>query len=358
VPNLASILTAIISAISAIISIYLTNRNSKELQKSEFIYQNKIKELELTHSERLRKLESELTRERDEESAIREYEYDARKRLYQEYEPLLFQFNELADNALRRIIALARESRGGKLEKDISWLSGSRYYFDSTIYRLLIPFAIFNLMQKKLTMFDLKLNPFFNQQYLLIKLLYHTFSHDIRLANIEPNIPEYDPNSVTKVNSNYKKQGIFIGIVDNLTNELIIKEGENLRIMTFGEFSNYISDSLKNMQFKAVFEIFKDFHPARCPVLWRILMVQAYVYRAILINYDKHYKKESIDIKKTLSSISSNWRSKFDWRQGKEREKIADKSVFDDPFNAAEIYLNKRMEELKLHKGLASSSYI
>ena len=65
--------------------------------------------------------------------------------------------------------------------------------------------------------------------------MYHSFSHDIRLANIEPNISEYDPNSlVTKVNSNYKKQGIFIGIVDNLTNELIIKEGENLRIMTFG----------------------------------------------------------------------------------------------------------------------------
>ena len=349
-PTYVSILTAIISALIAIISIYLTNRNSKELQKSEFNYQNKIKEIELKHSERLQKLESQLTSQRDEESARREYEYDARKRLYQEYEPLLFQFNELAENALRRIIALARESRGGKLDVPELWLSGfGGYYFDSTIYRLLIPFAIFNLMQRKLTMFDLKLNPFFNQQYLLIKLLYHTFSHDIRLANIKPKIEDYDPNLITKETStNYRKQGIFIGIIDNLANELVIKDEENIRVMTFGEFSNHIrSESSKHIQTKAVFEMFKNFHPRSCPVLWRILMVQAYIYRTLLINYDKHYKKESVNIQEILSSISMNWRCKFDWRQEKESQKIEDTSIFDDPFNAAEVYLRERVAELK-----------
>ena len=59
-------------------------------------------------------------------------------------------------------------------------------------------------------------------------------------------------------------------------------------------------------------------------------------------------KKESIDIKEMLSSISRNWRSKFDWRQEKEKEKINDTSVFDDPFNAAEIYLSERIIELKI----------
>lgn len=43
-----------------------------------------------------------------------------------------------------------------------------------------------------------------------------------------------------------------------------------------------------------------------------------------------------------------NWRLKFDWRQENERENIPDKSVFDDPFNVAEIYLRKRIEELKI----------
>ena len=143
-------------------------------------------------------------------------------------------------------------------------------------------------------MFDLKLNPFFYQQYILIKLLYHTFSHDIRLANIKPRIEDYNPNLITKESSsiNYRKQGIFIGIIDNLANELIIKDEENIRVMTFGEFSNYItSNSSKNTQYKAVSEMFKNFHPQFCEVLWRILMVQAYVYRTLLVNYEKHYKK-------------------------------------------------------------------
>ncbi|HJS65488.1 MAG TPA: hypothetical protein VJ767_11615 [Nitrososphaeraceae archaeon] len=260
----------------------------------------------------------------------------------------MFQFNELAENALRRIIALARDSREGRFEVGKGWLSGSGYYFDSTIYRLFVPFAIFNLMQRKLTMFDLKLDPFFTHQYLLIKLLYHTFSHDIRLANIKPKINNYDPNLIMKEDPNSKQQGIYIGIVDNLANEFIIKDGENLRIMTFGEFSKLCSDSSKFITFEAISKIFKDFHPESHPVLWRILMVQAYIYRIILIDYDKHYKKESVDIKEILSSIPMNWRLKFDWRQENERENIPDKSVFDDPFNVAEIYLRKRIEELKI----------
>lgn len=215
----------------------------------------------------------------------------------------MFQFNELVEDALRRIIALARDSTEGRFEVDRGWLSDSGYYFDRTLYRFFIPFAIFNLMQRKLTMFDLKLDPFFTHQYLLIKLLYHTFSHDIRLANIKPKINNYDPSLIMKEDPNYKQQGIYIGIVDNLANEFNIKDGENLKIMTFGEFSKLCSDSSKFITFESISKIFKHFHPESHPVLWRILIVQAYIYRIILIDYDKHYKKESVDIKEILSSI-------------------------------------------------------
>jgi len=169
-----------------------------------------MKEMDLKHSEKISELESKLATKRDKETARREYEYDARKKLYEAYEPLLFQFNELAENALRRVIALARASRQGKLEENSGWLSTSGYYLDNTMYRLLIPLATFNLMQKKLTMFDLKLNHFFHQQYLLAKLLYHTFAHDIRLASFDPEIKNYDPNSILKEGSNFRKQGIFL----------------------------------------------------------------------------------------------------------------------------------------------------
>jgi DNA-binding protein H-NS len=108
--------TAIISAIIAIISILLANKNSKQLQVTDQRYQIAMKEMDLKHSEKISELESKLATKRDKETARREYEYDARKKLYEAYEPLLFQFNELAENALRRVIALARASRQGKLE--------------------------------------------------------------------------------------------------------------------------------------------------------------------------------------------------------------------------------------------------
>lgn len=75
------------------------------------------------------------------------------------------------------------------------------------------------------------------------------------------------------------------------------------------------------------------------PVLWRILMAQAFIYRTVLINYEKHYENEKVNLKEMMLLISSNWRSKFDWRQESEGGKIPDKSILKDPFDAVESLL-------------------
>ena len=99
---IVAIIALISSGFTAIITIILTKQNDGKI----------------------RHLENELQTKREELNARREYEYEAKKRLYQEYEPLLFQFNELADDALRRIIALAREAKGGNLDVPKTWLAG------------------------------------------------------------------------------------------------------------------------------------------------------------------------------------------------------------------------------------------
>ena len=78
----------IISAGISITSIYLTNQKNKELEV----------------------LKSSLEIKKDEKAAIRDYEYEARKRLYQEFEPLLFLFVEYSRSALIRICNIAMES--------------------------------------------------------------------------------------------------------------------------------------------------------------------------------------------------------------------------------------------------------
>ena len=50
------------------------------------------------------------------------------------------------------------------------------------IYRILAPMVIFKLMRRRLTLFDLKLNFYFNTQYTLAKILYRTFSKDFKIA--------------------------------------------------------------------------------------------------------------------------------------------------------------------------------
>jgi hypothetical protein len=119
----------------SILSIYLTKNNDVTLEK----------------------LKSKLEIEKAERDARRDYEYEAKKRLYQEYEPILFQFAELSESALRRIYALARNAKDGNLGPDRYWLSTDHYFIRSTICRLIAPMAAFKLLLHRLINIDLKL---------------------------------------------------------------------------------------------------------------------------------------------------------------------------------------------------------
>ena len=48
------------------------------------------------------------------------YQYDAKKNLYEKFEPLLFQFSESCDSAMLQILCLAENARKGKLGLRIS----------------------------------------------------------------------------------------------------------------------------------------------------------------------------------------------------------------------------------------------
>jgi hypothetical protein len=165
-------IVALVSSISVgVISAFFSRRNDAELKRldfqnnqmlknSEFRNEEKLKNSEFRNEEKLKRLEDELVRKREERNALRDYEYEARKRLYQELAPLLFQLNELAESALRRILALPRDAHKGYIKECGGWLSDEDGYFvKNTIYRLLAPLAVFKLMQRRLTLFDLALDP-------------------------------------------------------------------------------------------------------------------------------------------------------------------------------------------------------
>ena len=87
-------------------------------------------------------------------------------------------------------------------------------------------------------------------------------------------------------------QGLKVGTIDILTETLILAGDKDTgpRIKSFGEFeqeffekrnnNNPIITSPEN-RFKVLFTLFSYFHPKTRPVLWRVLITQAYLYNAI-----------------------------------------------------------------------------
>jgi hypothetical protein len=126
----------------SLLSIYQSKKNNESNQK---------------HEEDITILKNSLEIQKSEKDALLDYKYDAKKRLYAEYEPLIFQLHELSESSLRRIRNIAGLARDGILDP---WLSNTEnHYIMNTVYRLLAPFVIFKLMQRRLTLFDLNLSP-------------------------------------------------------------------------------------------------------------------------------------------------------------------------------------------------------
>ena len=192
---------------------------------------------------------------RDEEAARRDYTYEARKRLYAEVGPLLFQAREACENFVKRVESLARISAQGNLEPGHSWLQDLKgYYALTTYYRLFVPLAIFRLLQRKLALVDLGLDPHIDATYRILKELFFAFANDFRLAEADhvvkkgqrmgpvssashwyqPNVTDWREARARDPRAHWR-QGLPFGHLDQIADALIVdKEGP--RIMTFGEF--------------------------------------------------------------------------------------------------------------------------
>jgi hypothetical protein len=302
------------------------------------------------------KLTADIAEKQAEKNARRDYLYEARKRLYQQYEPLLFQLVELSESALVRIYALARTAKLGNLGPDHSgWLSpndsASTYFASNTIFRLLAPLVIIKLIQRQLTLVDLTVDPHISNQYSLAKCLYTSFTDDFKLASKEPSL-EYDPNSKVwhekreAFPEKYWRQGIIAGRLDNAVEALIVREPNGiLRCMSFGEFEDIYNDSIKNVKFETFRDVFMNFHPKTRPVIWRILITQAHIYLALLRTREiKISTSDDSFAPRLLKPISEVDRLKFDWRQ--RSEEATDEEVLSQPFEAAYAYLRESLSSL------------
>ena len=336
---IGSVLAAIVALINSFITRQTSRANQRDLEK---------------HQRDLEALKAQLAEQKSEKDARRDYEYEARKRLYQQYEPLLFQLVELAENGLNRIYSLARTAREGNLSlvPNEGWLFDARnYYLASTVYKLIAPLVVYRLIQRRLTLVDLTLDPHINSQYLLAKRLYISFTEDFEFARADPKI-EYDPNAevtagvARKHPEKYTRQAMFIGSLESIVDYFIKSEPDgSLRCMTYGEFeaAYYQGDGVVE-SFNEVAELFHNFHPKTRPVLWRILVAQAHIYEALIRTRELKLLKSGESVTPLLIPIAEAERGKFEWRD--DRVSATDDEVLIQPFNIAEKYLRKHLGEM------------
>jgi hypothetical protein len=277
-----------------------------------------------------------------ERDARRDYEYEARKRLYSDVEPLLFQLTEAVENAHRRITALAVNAREGALSDESTWLTVmTEYYATFTMHQLLLPAAIIRLVQEKLTYVDFGVDQKLYLQFRIGKQIYGLWrsDHDIRRAGRELEYKPHAENAKQPRLTNpevYWKQGIPTGYLDIVTSALIHRNGESApRVLTYEEFSRLLSSDPQPAAFHPLVDLFLRFHPNRRPVLWRILAGQAMLCKALLDLRDdadpQHFKVRVFSDEEILR--------RFDWSGSPDLPR----EVIIEPFRAAAAYLRDQL---------------
>ncbi len=275
---IAALIAGLFSLIIAVWNYFAGRKSQREIEKTKYEF---TREVEM--------LKTDLAERKSENDARRSYEFDARKRLYEEYEPLLFQLIEAADNALHRIWSLARTSRHGDLGEH-GWLSQFGYYSKSTLYIIFAPVALYQIMRKKLTLVDISVDKNIGLRYKLAKQLYASYTDDYEFARLYPKI-EYDPNDRNweKLRndkpSKFWRQGLPLGLLDK-TIELFIEKDSNGKeyLISYGEFERKLADQTneKAANIHLSRDIFLSFNPKQRPVLWRLLVTQSLILKALI----------------------------------------------------------------------------
>jgi hypothetical protein len=172
-----------------------------------------------------------------EKDALRDYKYSAKKQLYENYEPLVFQFHQLCENAYTRITDLAKNHR-----EDRKKIFNDPTYITNTIYRIIAPLVIYRLMEQKITNFDLELDKEIKNEFLFAKALYNLLRNEedfIRNKTYQLrawNEPEIDPPK-------FPRQAVHSSDLEKMTDALLNDNSmtsDRIRIKSLTEFGDML----------------------------------------------------------------------------------------------------------------------
>jgi len=309
----------------------------------------------------LERFKSELKREEAGANARLDYEYEARKRLYATFEPSAFQLLELGRYALSRITRLTEPDLWENLvpaepdpppETRRPPMAAANYSVISTLYGLFAPLVVVRNMRRGLTLLDLSLEPRIHLQYELAAAIYGSFSDDTRLSALAPSLP-YDPfakdwRRLRAIDpAKYWWQGLTMGRLEGILDVLTGTDTatHTPRVISFGEFEELydkIATSGTDMERKnlaVATNALLGFRPETRPVFWRLLIVQARLYQALMRTKDAAFRQpESSDDWQQLFRLEQQ--DAFRWKA-----EIEGAPDFDETLSVSDAYLRERFHD-------------
>ncbi len=257
--------------------------------------QHRLNRRQAQMEKELERLKSQLTSDRDLQDARLSYEFDARKRLYAQVEPLIFQLIEACEESYARVTSLVRSQRLGGLagqhDHGVNRLSTDGYYMVSTIYKIFLPHAVYQLLRRSATFVDLRLDRRISTAYSLMKISSVAMTDHFDFARLEPPLA-YDPNVANwererKLNpAEHWQQALHVGEFEKTVETMIVRDGEADRPISYGEFEHQLSSNPDfRRRMDAAFDLFRSFNFDDRPVLARLLLAHASVMHLAIISH-------------------------------------------------------------------------
>jgi hypothetical protein len=286
----------------------------------------------------LARLQDKLTEERSERAARRDYVYEAQKRLYTEFQPVLFQMMERCSGAIGRIKGMAGSARTGRIlwpgRLGEGWENDPNHMI-STTWDLLAPLALFRIGQQKLTGLDMSVDALTRWQYFLAREWYSSWGMGDELAAEEPALPFDDEERATR-------EHVLSSHLEQIA-DCLIRDDEQGQLSCI-RFSDFRSAFFKDPEFAEVLSHITlpltNFHPQRKPVLWRLLLAQAHLHTAIIKTFATVVDDRPQRIHPLDALTPADW-DDFDWRSD---DSLSREEAVVIPFQAVRSFLTKRLE--------------
>jgi hypothetical protein len=340
----ATLIGAAATLLSALIAAAVNVRTKRKFDRDLAILN---KELAINQAQ----LKAVLDKEKSLFDARLEYEYDAKKRLYLECEPLLFQASNAVVDAKERVIGLAANAGRGHLKPGASsWLKDG-YYLRSTLFRIFQPLVFFKIITGKMSQVDFSLDSSVGRRIAVLQTLHTLLSSGFEMANASHSPRPYDPYAHVsqaqrdKHPEKYVYQSLVMGTIDEAIDHMLAEQTCISWYQFNRKFENQDSDT---QAFDVLRAWLSNFHPQALPVLWRVLVGYAACCEFYL-------SSEKLDVDDLKNLFTKKFAMHFDWRDDDQRAKITDDEVLTDVFAVREVVVDVYEKNLRRYR-LAGSA--